>query len=175
MNGCSVTDYPPQVELGAVGDKDMQRRVDLLGKAFLAAFGKEPECFARAPGRVNLIGEHVDYCGYAVLPMAIQQDILVACSRNNSGTLNLSNTDGRYPSFAAPMDALKIDDGDPRWHHYFLCGVKGILESEGLDKVCTWASGMDVLVQGIVPPSAGLSSSSALVCAAALATLEVLG
>ena len=46
--------------------------------AFLKAFESEPQVVVQVPGRVNIIGEHIDYCGYGVHPMAIEQDILVA-------------------------------------------------------------------------------------------------
>ncbi len=67
---------------------------------------------------------------------------------------------------------MSIDKADPRWQHYFLCGYRGILEHSGQSSGCT---GMDLMLDGTVPQSAGLSSSSALVCCAALATMKVLG
>lgn len=60
-----------------------------------------------------------------------------------------------------------MKEGGPQWHQYFLCGIKGIFEV--LPKDVT-IKGMKVVVTGKVPQSAGLSSSSALVSAAALAT-----
>lgn len=62
---------------------------------------------------------------------------------------------------------ISIGDGAPRWYQYFLCGVKGI--TEVLPKVHN-LKGMNVFAKGSIPQSAGLSSSSALVSAAALAT-----
>lgn len=62
---------------------------------------------------------------------------------------------------------IAIGEGAPQWYQYFLCGVKGILEI--LPKDIT-IKGMRIVVSGNVPQSAGLSSSSALVSAAALAT-----
>jgi galactokinase len=48
---------------------------------------------------VNLIGEHVDYCGYAVCPMAIEQDVLVAICKSNEDELQLINVDDKYPNY----------------------------------------------------------------------------
>jgi len=45
---------------------------------------------------VDELGEHIDYCGYAVLPMAIEQDIVLAVAFNNDSLLRLANTDQRY-------------------------------------------------------------------------------
>ena len=61
-----------------------QERIKKLLSTFEREFdGKKPEAVIRVPGRVNLIGEHIDYCGYGVHPMAIEQDILVAVAYSN--------------------------------------------------------------------------------------------
>lgn len=163
---------PPRVKLADVCDQDHRERLELIRSKYRATFGSDPEFYVRAPGRVNLIGEHIDYCGYAVLPMAVQQDILLACGHNNTAMLQLANVDSRYPSYSVPMDGLKIDDIQPCWHHYFMCGVKAAVEDAGTCELGVSLPGLDVMVYGTVPQSAGLSSSSALVCAAALATLQ---
>lgn len=62
---------------------------------------------------------------------------------------------------------ISVGDGAPNWFQYFLCGLKGVLEILPNDQI---PKGMKVLVSGTIPQSAGLSSSSALVSAAALAT-----
>jgi galactokinase len=49
-----------------------ERRYNNLRDRFKALYGEIPTFFSRAPGRVNIIGEHIDYCGYAVLPAAIE-------------------------------------------------------------------------------------------------------
>lgn len=59
-------------------------------------FKEEPLFYARAPGRVNLIGEHIDYCGYSVLPMAIEHDVIIAVSLNNTSEIVLSNFEDAY-------------------------------------------------------------------------------
>lgn len=163
---------PPLEKLADVRDQDHRERLELIRSKYCETFGNDPEFYVRAPGRVNLIGEHIDYCGYAVLPMAIQQDILLACGRNSTAMLQLANVDSRYPSYSTPIDDLKIDDVQPCWHHYIMCGVKAAVEESGCCELGVSPPGLDVMVHGTVPQSAGLSSSSALVCAAALATLQ---
>ncbi|XP_023240085.1 N-acetylgalactosamine kinase-like [Centruroides sculpturatus] len=141
-----------------------------LRKHFKQKFGCQPSFYVRVPGRVNIIGEHIDYCGYSVLPMAIEQDIVVAVVANKNNRLNLTNVDQDfYSDFSTATDALKIDRSTLEWHNYFLCGFQGIIEEYSLKLPL----GMDVALQGTVPPSSGLSSSSALVCCAALATAYI--
>ena len=64
------------------------------------------------------------------------------------------------------LSIVSIDKGVPHWFKYFLCGIKGVMESPKISSV-EW-KGAKVLVSGYIPPSAGLSSSSALVCSAAV-------
>ncbi|XP_018106218.1 galactokinase 2 L homeolog isoform X1 [Xenopus laevis] len=134
---------------------------------FISKYGSVPSFYARAPGRVNLIGEHIDYCGYAVLPMAIEQDILAAVQISNDQTVELSNTNLSYGDFSVNVNDIKIDKTKPLWHNYFLCGLKGIQDHFSLSS----PTGMKCLVDGTIPASSGLSSSSALVCCAGLVTL----
>ena len=60
-----------------------------------------------------------------------------------------------------------MDKGTPYWYKYFLCGVKGVAEHFETTKSGNW-QGLSAMVHGLIPPSAGLSSSSALLCAAAV-------
>nr|XP_060611294.1 N-acetylgalactosamine kinase [Anolis sagrei ordinatus] len=142
-----------------------------LKKKFISKFKSTPKFYARAPGRVNLIGEHIDYCGYAVLPMAIDQDILIAAEPLNTPVIHLANANDLYADFSTNVDNIQINQTKPLWHNYFLCGFKGIEDHFGLDS----PSGMNCLIEGTIPPSSGLSSSSALVCCAGLVTLMANG
>ena len=66
----------------------------------LRLYSAPPTVIIRVPGRVNIIGEHIDYCGYAVHPMAIDQDMLVAARRDTGSgedKLTLRNLDPKYP------------------------------------------------------------------------------
>ncbi|XP_061825318.1 N-acetylgalactosamine kinase [Nerophis lumbriciformis] len=156
---------PPILKTSLIDNKRLQN----LKSAFALKYGAHPLFYACAPGRVNLIGEHIDYCGYSVLPMAIEQNILAAVSLNNSRTIQLANTDTLYKDFTVSCsEDIVIDRDNPKWYYYFLCGVKGIQEKFGI----TDLPGMSCLVDGNIPPSSGLSSSSALVCCAGLVTMK---
>ncbi|XP_066581112.1 N-acetylgalactosamine kinase isoform X2 [Prorops nasuta] len=74
-------------------------RLKILEGHFQTKFGKDPTFFTRVPGRVNLIGEHIDYCGYAVCPMAIEQDILIAVSVSDDDDIRLTNVEPQYEDF----------------------------------------------------------------------------
>ncbi|XP_006168840.1 N-acetylgalactosamine kinase isoform X3 [Tupaia chinensis] len=103
--------------------------------------------------------------------MAVEQDMLIAVEPVKTHTLQLANTNPLYPDFRTSANSIQIDNTKPLWHNYFLCGFKGIQEHFGLSNL----TGMNCLVDGTIPPSSGLSSSSALVCCAGLVTLTVLG
>lgn len=123
--------------------------------------------------RVNLIGEHVDYCGFPVLPMAVEQSILLAVSATDDDILHLKNTNEKYKPFKCSINSFRIEvpeKGGPVWHNYFLCGVKGAIEQLPVEMQ---GKGMMIAVSGNIPPASGLSSSSALVSAATLATAYV--
>lgn len=144
-------------------------RLQALKSAFEKKYEDSPQFYACAPGRVNLIGEHIDYCGYSVLPMAIEQNILAAVSVNKSATIQLANINPLYKDYSVSCsEDIVIDRDNPKWYYYFLCGVKGIQENFGITNL----AGMSCVIDGTVPPSSGLSSSSALVCCAGLVTME---
>ncbi|XP_077067280.1 N-acetylgalactosamine kinase isoform X2 [Siphateles boraxobius] len=155
---------PPKIKVPLSGNERLQK----LKEAFHGKYGQMPLFYACAPGRVNLIGEHIDYCGYAVLPMAIEQNILAAVSVSDSQTIQLNNTDPKYKDFTVSVDGITIDRDNPQWYYYFLCGVRGIQEHLSLSSL----AGMCCVVDGTIPASSGLSSSSALVCCAGLVTME---
>ncbi len=135
------------------------RPVD-VAEVFAARFGVAPTVVVRAPGRVNIIGEHTDYNGGFVLPMAIDRDtVLTARPR----------TDGKLRAYAANLNdyaevALQeiTRNAASPWLNYVL-GVA--LE---LDRLGHTPVGADLVVQGDVPIGAGLSSSASLEMAACL-------
>ncbi|KAK3918688.1 N-acetylgalactosamine kinase [Frankliniella fusca] len=146
--------------------KKTQLLNDLIAK-FNESYGVPPTFIVCVPGRVNLIGEHIDYCGYSVLPMALEQHILIACKKSDDFMINLVNLNPKYPPYKGNISSLSFNRNDEvQWHNYVLCGIKGIVESS-TEKTL---HGMNLAIAGNVLPNSGLSSSSALVCAAALST-----
>jgi len=134
-----------------------------LSARFEQLFGVRPRIF-RAPGRVNLIGEHTDYNDGLVMPAAIGFHTWVAVSLRNDRILQVySQQFGE--SIELTLGALS---GPPRNHWSdFIRGVAAVLEIRG----CT-LSGANLLVDGRVPMGAGLSSSASLEVATALALLS---
>ncbi|PSR92490.1 Galactokinase [Actinidia chinensis var. chinensis] len=162
---------------GGSQSEEAQLRFDYLKSKFVDVFGHSPDVYTRSPGRVNLIGEHIDYEGYSVLPMAIRQDTIVAIRRHNDGesekVIRIANVSEKYSLCTYPADPNQdIDLKNHRWGHYFICGYKGYYEyakSKGLDVGVP--VGLDVMVDGTVPTGSGLSSSAALVCSSTIALM----
>ncbi|KAJ1524989.1 hypothetical protein ONE63_009840 [Megalurothrips usitatus] len=156
-------DTPAVISLADNKDAQLDKLIDKFEKCY----GSQPSFVVRVPGRVNLIGEHIDYCGYSVLPMALEQHILIAAKPTEDAIIKIVNADPKYPPFEGDINNLRItSDSGVYWHNYVLCGIQGISESMKAKRIC----GMHLTVYGSVLPNAGLSSSSALVCAAALVT-----
>ncbi|XP_059433903.1 galactokinase [Corylus avellana] len=157
--------------------EEAQLRFQNLKSKFLEVFHHPPDVFARSPGRVNLIGEHIDYEGYSVLPMAIRQDTIVAIRRQDKGeaekVLRIANVNDKYTMCTYPADPeQEVNLKDHKWGHYFICGYKGYYEyakSKGVD--VGLPVGLDVLVDGTVPTGSGLSSSAAFVCSSTIAIM----
>ena len=126
---------------------------------FLRRFGRSPRFAAVAPGRVNLIGEHTDYSGGFVLPMAIERQTLIVAdpAESNEATV-VSSQMGQETTFSVD-DSLA--PGEPAWANY----VKGVVAG-CLDQGMT-PGGFDALVDSTVPVGGGLSSSAALEVATA--------
>ncbi len=139
-----------------------------LAAAFRTAFGREPDGVWAAPGRVNLIGEHVDYAAGLCLPVALTQHTVVAAAARDDGRLRLRS---RHLE-AQPWDG-RLDDvspGHPAGWAGYPAGVVWALRSARHP-----VSGLDLLVGDSVPPGAGLGSSAALECAVALALDSLTG
>ncbi|CAI9119048.1 OLC1v1020709C1 [Oldenlandia corymbosa var. corymbosa] len=158
--------------------EEAELRFSNLKAKFFEFFGHHPEFFARSPGRVNLIGEHIDYEGYSVLPMAIRQDTIVGIRINKSEkVLRIANVNEKYSMCTYPADPdQEIDLKNHKWGHYFICGYKGYHEYAKLKGINIGQPvGLDVIIDGTVPTGSGLSSSAAFVCSATIAVMAAFG
>ncbi|SEO74815.1 galactokinase [Nitrosovibrio sp. Nv6] len=132
--------------------------------SFEAVFGGSPEVVARAPGRVNLLGEHTDYNDGYVLPIAIEQQTSVSMRRNN---------EGRYVLRSEMLDCTVRFTLDSPPTEHFATYVYGCLVEAHAAGIKTPAS--DIYVQSDVPIGVGLSSSAALEVATLRAVRSLTG
>jgi galactokinase len=135
-----------------------------ISHEFQTLFGHLPEVTSEAPGRVNLIGEHIDYSEGYVLPFAIANRTHAAISRSSDGLVRISSHQRKENIFSISISEVNPGSkGD--WEKYVL----GVIWSLGVTE------GLNILVDGNVPAGAGLSSSAALECAVAVGLNALLG
>ena len=137
---------------------------------FAAAFPDAPEPVGvwAAPGRVNLIGEHIDYAGGASIPFALEQNTAVAVAPRTDGLLRIaSEFDGSVAQASLPLSEVR--PGHPSdWSGYVAGTVWAATAADVL--TCT---GLDIAIVSDVPVGSGLSSSAALECSVAVAAYEL--
>jgi len=129
-----------------------------LVESFRKEFGTNPSLIVCAPGRVNLIGEHTDYNGGFVLPVALDRAVRIAARPNRSQSIVVYSIDFKESDRFGLSD---IRPGDKRWGNY-LRGVVKVMIEAGVE-----VEGFDAVVTGDVPQGAGLSSSAAFEVAVA--------
>ena len=119
----------------------------------------EPTITAAAPGRVNLIGEHIDYCDGFVMPFAIDRYVVIAGRENGTQEVRIGT------SFNSEIAVFDIghpqEPGEPKWANY----IRGVIR--GFQDRGHHVPGFDAYIVSSVPGGAGLSSSAALECATA--------
>ncbi|MDO7851737.1 galactokinase [Hymenobacter convexus] len=136
-----------------------------LGADFQQRFGYAP-LLVRAPGRVNLIGEHTDYNGGFVLPAAVDKEAVFAVGLNKGTQIRLVAHDLNETLELA--NAAEIAPSATHWANYLL-GVAAQFQLRGID-----VPGFDCVFAGTVPLGAGMSSSAAIECGLAFALNELL-
>ena len=121
----------------------------------------------QAPGRINLIGEHIDYNGGHVFPAALDMNNIVVARANGTNTMRLAATDlpDRVEADLTALDQYK----QLHWGSY-QCGVASVMQQEGYN-----VPGCDLLYHGTVPFGAGLSSSASIEIATAVALAKLGG
>ena len=135
-----------------------------ISTLFRQLYGYAPEVQAVAPGRVNLIGEHIDYSEGFVLPFAIADRTYCAIAKRKDSLVRIASA--QRTSTIVAIDTANIKPGTKgEWERYVL----GVIWALGI------TDGLDIVVDGRVPLGAGLSSSAALECAIATALNELFG
>ncbi len=142
---------------------------DKVCAAFVGRYGTDPSIRVRAPGRVNLIGEHIDYAGMPVLPISIDREVTLWLRPRTDSVVRIESTAPAYEGreFEAGAHIDPGPSGD--WGNYVRAAVQGVVQRYGA------TTGWDALLHSTVPVAAGLSSSSALVVAAGLAAAAAAG
>jgi len=142
-------------DLVALANADMRR-----------FYGNDGAVVSAAPGRVNLIGEHIDYCDGLVLPLAIERYIVVSAKPNGTSEARLRS--GDQPEAVIDLSApQKISN--LKWSNY----IRGVVK--GFNDLGHEIPGFDACIVSSVPSGGGLSSSAALECAMATLFEGLLG
>ncbi len=140
-------------------DEQLRRAAD----RFREAFGHDPTHAAAAPGRVNLIGEHIDYTDGYVLPLAIERQAVVVGRPRDDTTAKLRST-AMEGEATFDVDSAPVPLGEPAWSRYL----------RGVAAFCYTPTGFELMLDSDVPAGGGLSSSAAIEVATAT-LLEAMG
>jgi len=143
--------------------------IDALTSLFRDSFDAAPDLVARAPGRVNLIGEHTDYNDGFVLPCAISRQTMVAARRRDDRQVRIVAGDLGGATTRFSLSGPITPDSSAPWSNYVRGVADGLLDA-GID-----LPGADLAIMGDMPQGAGLSSSAALENAAGLALVALAG
>lgn len=137
-----------------------------ITETFRKQFDAEPQVSVRAPGRVNLIGEHIDYSGGHVMPMALECAIEIAATPRTDGQYRLWSV--QYEElYEGPITPERTDD------HFWTNYVFGVVHE--FTKLGHEVTGFDAVIDGDIPTASGLSSSAALEVATAWMIQSLLG
>lgn len=139
--------------------------IEKLKQEFIDRFGKEPENLFFSPGRINLIGEHIDYNGGKVMPCAISFGTYLAINKNTDKRFRFHCLN--FPETAELHLQSSYSKTGKQWFNYPL-GVLNYLLKQGHS-----FSGLDMLFYGNLPVGAGLSSSASIEVVTAYALNEI--
>ncbi len=135
---------------------DIDAQLSRVTKAFTKAYGRAATHAATAPGRVNLIGEHIDYCDGFVLPIAIERQSVVVAAPRTDSTARLRSTQLEGEA-VFEVDDQPVPLGAPEWSRY----LRGVVAS------AYTPVGFDLMLDSTVPAGGGLSSSASIEVATA--------
>ena len=155
--------------LESTSNRPLPSMRERLLSCFNATYGRSPVVMARAPGRIEFIGNHTDYNGGTVLGAAIDRGVWVALAPRDDGARHFASEHRQGVVALTTTDRAKLEGG-ASWVNYPL-GVLLALPEFGLQV----PAGFDFYAVSDLPTGAGLSSSAAIEMASALAFLELTG
>lgn len=136
-------------------------------EVFEETFGIPPTLLVRAPGRVNLIGEHIDYNDLPVFPMALQREVRIALRPREDGRIVLHSSGNTFPPVEFDIEPGIEPWEKGSWGNYVKAPANELVERFGIGR------GFDGVLHSDIPVAAGLSSSSAIVNAVGLALSHI--
>ncbi len=178
---------PDQTELI---DERKSTLVTMLN-TFIDRYGDKEAVITRSPGRVNLLGRHIEHRGGSINVMSVNRETLLVCGKRSDDLVNLSNLDSKFPNASFSInDTLNCTENE-NWIDYIESDeiLKLVMETKGdwgnyvkasvlrlaLEYKNNDFCGMDMLFSGNIPMAAGLSSSSSIVVATTEALVELNG
>lgn len=151
---------------------DHQAEIQAVRQAFIDKYGLEPDGVWSAPGRLNLLGEYIDFLGGSCLPMPLPYRTYIAGRLRRDGVLRAASL--QMPGDDRTVVIQEISPGTFKGWFTYVAGVAWAMNQEGgKDIALPLAFGADLLINSQVPVGGGLSSSAALETATALALLEL--
>ncbi|MDC7232247.1 MAG: galactokinase [Spirochaetales bacterium] len=148
-------------------------RYNALIEKFTQWTGNRDYLIARAPGRVNIIGEHTDYNHCPVLPCAVDRDIIAVFAPAEDGKITVADFVDKYGvrEFELEPEIPSYPAGD--WGNYIKAALQGLLNDKALSPGSESVKGFTMMIHSTIPAAAGMSSSSAMVVLSAIAALHV--
>ena len=148
---------------------------------FIERYGDKEAVITRSPGRVNILGRHIEHRGGSINVMSIDRETLLICGKRDDDTVNMSNVDAKFASSSFSIAETLHKSENENWIDYIESDeiLKLVMETKGEWGNYVKASvlrlaleyrdndfcGMDMLFCGNIPMAAGLSSSSSIVVA----------
>ncbi len=149
-----------------------EKAVQATRQAFIDTYGQEPDGIWSAPGRLNLLGEYIDFLGGTCLPMPLPYRTILAGRLRTDGILRARSL--QMPGQDAHIAIADIKPGTPSGWLSYVAGVAWALNQEGSpDLALPQGFGADLLINSQVPVGGGLSSSAALEASTVLALLDL--
>ena len=176
---------PEQVDLIEERRSTLIQMLDL----FIDRYGDKMSVITRSPGRVNLLGRHIEHRGGSINVMSVNRETLLICGKRDDDIVNMSNLDPKFPNESFSINETLNCTDNENWIEYIESDeiLKLVMETKGdwgnyvkasvlrlaLEYKDNDFCGMDMLFSGNIPMAAGLSSSSSIVVATTEALVEL--